>query len=83
MGKKVTNQEERYIITSSTRFVGKFSVYDTISGEETPCHNLATARTIVKDKNENCIKQGSGACECCRCDPCDCDGATEDIDPRA
>lgn len=81
----MTNQEERYIITNSTRFVGKFSVYDTTTGEETPCHNLATARSVTKDKNENWnyTKQISEPCECCKCDPCDCDGVTEDIDPRA
>jgi len=68
-------QKERYVVTDSTKFIGKFSVYDTATGEETPCHNYHTAKNDAKDKN--LIKQMSSYCDCCECDPCDCDGVSD------
>ena len=43
--------EKRYIVIKSTKFIGKFSVYDMITGDEIPCHNYATAKNTSIDKN--------------------------------
>ena len=57
----------RFVIIESTKYVGKFSVYDTILEKEIPCHNLSTARKCCSRWNlENTF------CLVCKCDPCDC-----------
>jgi len=83
--------EKRYIVIKSTKFIGKFSVYDMITGDEIPCHNYATAKNTSIDKNlttetpntNTAYVSSSCFCECCECDPCDCDGATEDMDDES
>jgi hypothetical protein len=57
----------RYIIIDSTKYIGRFSVYDTIEDKETPCHNHATAKSLCKQWNED-----HSVCEVYECDPCDC-----------
>lgn len=49
MGERMS--EKRYIIIDSTKFVGKFSVYDTLKKEEHPCHNYATAKNLCQEWN--------------------------------
>ncbi len=63
----------RYIIIESTRFVGKFSIYDTDLKVETSCHNYATAKSLCERWN----KDTSSVCEACECDPCDCHGSQD------
>ena len=58
---------KRYIIIDSTKFLGKYSVYDTYNNKETPCHNYATAKNLCDQWNKN-----SKVCPVCKCDPCDC-----------
>ena len=66
--------QERFIVIHSTKFVGKFSIYDTMLEIETPCHNYVTAKTLCKEWNRK-----NNFCEICRCDPCDCnDGCKPD-----
>lgn len=62
----------RFIIIDSTKYIGKFSVYDTILKIETPCHNHATARTLCTQWNKD-----SNPCVACECDPCDCHGSQD------
>jgi len=69
---------KRYIVIESTKYIGKFSVYDIVSKEEIPCHNLATARSICKEKNHQ--NHLNDACEVCECDPCDCYDGCKPID---
>ena len=66
--------EKRYIVIDSTKFIGKYSVYDTYGKVETPCHNYATARNLCDEWNKN-----DNHCSICKCDPCDCHGS-EDLD---
>ena len=68
---------KRYIIIDSSKWVGKYSVLDTKTGEEIPCHNYATAKSSCKELNES----NSQYCDACECTPCDCHGSeeTEDI----
>ena len=79
----MTIQKETYVVIESTKFIGKYSVYNTVTGEETPCHNYHTAKTVARNNNKNLIKQVSSSCDCCECDPCDCDGVTEDMDTQS
>ena len=62
----------RYIIIESTKFIGKFSIYDTILEVETSCHNYATAKSLCTEWNKSC-----NICEACECDPCDCHGSQD------
>jgi hypothetical protein len=65
---------KRYIVIESTRYIGKFSAYDTLTKREIPCHNLATARNVCKEMNKE-----DKFCQVCECDPCDCnDGCKEE-----
>ena len=64
---------KRYIVIDSTKFLGKYSVYDTLKKEEHPCHNYATAKNLCKEWNENDKK-----CPVCKCDPCDCHGSGDE-----
>jgi len=57
----------RFIIINSTKYLGKFSIYDTILKKETPCYNLATARECRNRWNKE-----NTFCLSCECDPCDC-----------
>ena len=61
-------QEETYVVIDSTKFIGKYSVYNTATGEETPCHNFHTAKTVARDNNEKLIKQVSSSYDCCEYD---------------
>ncbi len=67
MGEKM-----RFIIIDSTKFIGKFSVYDTILEIETACHNYATAKSLCAEWNKSC-----NICEACECNPCDCHGSQD------
>ena len=65
---------KRYIVIDSTKYIGKFSAYDTLTKREIPCHNLATAKSVCKKFNKESL-----FCEVCECDPCDCnDGCKTD-----
>ena len=67
---------ERYVIVDSSKWIGKYSVLDTKTGREFPCHNYATAKSSCKELNEN----NSNFCNVCECDPCDCHGSEETED---
>jgi|11_taG_2_1085331.scaffolds.fasta_scaffold00478_2 hypothetical protein len=67
----------RYIIIESTKFIGKFSIYDTVLEVETACHNYATAKSLCAQWNKDTSVCESCICEACECDPCDCHGSQD------
>ena len=63
--------EKRFVVTESQEYYGKYVVIDRKTQEVHKFHNLQSARSFAKRKNEE-KENIPNFCEVCGCDPCDC-----------